>query len=72
MLGLGGAGAGMMGGDLLAAGLLGAAGAAAPAVGRAALRSGPVQRGLMPPTAPMEARLLQRLAQQSGGLLSID
>jgi hypothetical protein len=71
MLGLGGAGAGMMGGDLLAAGLLGAAGVAAPAAGRAVLRSGPVQRGLMPPTAPMEARLLQRLAQQSGGLLNI-
>lgn len=72
MLGLGGAGAGLMGGDLLTAGLLGAAGAAAPAASRAVLRSGPVQRGLMPPTAPMEARLLQRLAQQSGGLLSID
>lgn len=71
MLGLTGAGAGLMGGDLLTAGLLGTAGVAAPAAGRAVLRSGPVQRGLMPPTAPMEARLLQRLAQQSGGLLNI-
>ena len=53
---------------LLGAGL----GFAAPVLGQAAIRSGPVQRGLLPPDLPLPSRLLERLSRQTGGLLSID
>ena len=53
--------------------LLGAAvGYGAPKALQAAIRSGPVQRGIMPPDQALQARLLERLARQTGGILSID
>ena len=53
--------------------LLGAAlGYGAPKALQAAIRSGPVQRGIMPPNQALQARLLERLGRQTGGLLSID
>ena len=53
---------------LIGAGL----GVAAPTLAQAAIRSGPVQRGLLPPDLPLPSRLLERLSRQTGGLLSID
>ena len=53
---------------LIGAGL----GFAAPTLAQAAIRSGPVQRGLLPPDLPLPSRLLERLSRQTGGLLSID
>lgn len=47
-------------------------GAAAPRVTQGIVRSGPVQRGLMPPQDMLTSRLLERLSRQGGGLLSID
>ena len=53
--------------------LAGAAlGYAAPRVAQSVARSGPVQRGLMPPQDMLASRLLERLSRQGGGLLSID
>jgi hypothetical protein len=53
--------------------ILGAAlGYGAPKVLQAAIRSGPVQRGIMPPEATLQSRLLERLGRQTGGLLAID
>lgn len=66
---LGAVGAGAAGGDIMS-GLLGlGAGIALPAAGRAAIRSGPAQRGLMPPEQLMLERLTRRTAPLSGGLL---
>ena len=66
-----GAFAGSSGGptEALIGGLLGAA---APRVAQSIVRSGPVQRGLMPAEQAMTTRLLERLARQGGGLLNID
>ena len=59
---------GLVAGALIGAGL----GVAAPTLAQAAIRSGPVQRGLLPPDLPLPSRLLERLSRQTGGLLSID
>jgi len=75
--GLGTVGGGLLASQLGDAGvaemLTGAAlGYAVPKATQAGIRSGPVQRGLMPPEYALQARLLERLAGQTGGLLNID
>ena len=48
------------------------AGVALPRVAQSVVRSGPVQRGLMPPEQVLSTRLIERLARQPGGLLASD
>lgn len=74
--GMGGFGGAVLGAEAfstpLAAALGGLAGVALPRVAQSVVRSGPVQRGLMPPEQVLSTRLIERLARQPGGLLASD